>query len=80
MGSNHFTLCLVGVAAAVGLLVIFGVNAGTLVYLAAVLACPLMMVIMMRSMMGGHGYAGNDHPDHQYTNSDDATEPAERTR
>jgi hypothetical protein len=80
MKSNHLTHCLVGIAAAVGLLVVFGVQAGTLVYLAAVLACPLMMVLMMRGMVGGHGQAGCIHPDHQHTSRDASTEPAERTR
>ena len=79
MKSNHFTHCLVGVVAAVGLLVVFGVKAGTLVYLAAVLACPLMMVFMMRGMMGGHGHDGRDHPDHHRTGGGES-QSTERTR
>lgn len=78
MKSIRFTHCLVGVVAAVVLLSIFGVQAGTLFYLAAVLACPLMMIFMMRGMMGGHG-AGCDHPDHKHTRGGDSTEPAERS-
>ena len=54
MKSRHFIPCLVLVSAAVALLLIGGVSAGGLVTLAVVLACPLMMVVMMRSM-GGHG-------------------------
>lgn len=80
MKTNHFTHCLVGVAAAVGLLFVLGVQAGTLVYLAAVLACPLMMVLMMRGMMGGHGHSGCDHPDHQHAGRGDSNEPGERSR
>ncbi len=79
MRSNHLTYCLVGIAAAVGLLVVFGVQPGTLAYLAAVLACPLMMVLVMRGMRGG-GHAGCNHPDHQHTSSDESPESAERTR
>lgn len=51
---RHFIPCLVLVTAAVALLVVGGVSAGGLVTLAVVLACPLMMVFMMRSMTG-HG-------------------------
>lgn len=80
MNRNHFTHCLVGFAAVAGLLVVSGVRAGTLVYLAAVLACPLMMIVMMRGMAGGHGHAASDHPDRRHTTRNDSTEPAERTR
>lgn len=52
MRSNHFIHCLVAIAATIALLVLFGVNAATLIYVAAVLVCPLMMVFMMRGMMG----------------------------
>lgn len=80
MRNNHDTHCLVGVVAALALLVAFGVEAGTLVYLALVLACPLMMLFMMRGMMGGHGdsHDGCDHPDHQRIG--DPTDSAERAR
>ena len=60
------------------MLVLFGVNAAKLAYLAAVLVCPLMMVFLMRGMMGGDSHAGGQHPDHQPSPS--ATEPPERTR
>ncbi|HEX7165534.1 MAG TPA: DUF2933 domain-containing protein [Acidimicrobiales bacterium] len=81
MVRNHLTHCLVGVVAAAALLVAFGVEAGALGYLAVVLACPLMMVLMMRGMMSGHGQgrAGRDHPD-QSANGREATGPAERAR
>jgi hypothetical protein len=78
MKSNHLTHCLVGLAAAIGLLIVFGVQAGTFVYLVVALACPLMMVFMMRGMMGGAGHGGSDHSDHQPIG--ESTDPAERTR
>ena len=64
MHRNHMTHCLVGVAAGVLLLVAFGVNVGNLVVLAAVLACPLMMLFMMRAMAADHGgRSGSDDQD-----------------
>lgn len=62
MKSRHFIPCLVLVSAAVALLLIGGVSAGGLVTVAVVLACPLMMVFMMRSMRG-HGSSQADHED-----------------
>lgn len=56
MVRNHLTGCLVGAAAAAVLLIAFGVNPGTLLYGVAALACPLMMVVMMRGMVGGYGH------------------------
>lgn len=80
MTSNHLIHCLVGTAAGVGLLLVLGVQAGTLVYLAVVLACPLMMVFMMRGMMRGDSHGGCDHPDHQHTDPRVDNEATERTR
>lgn len=62
MQARHFVPCLVLVTAAVALLLVGGVSAGGLVTLAVVLACPLMMVVMMRSM-AGHGSGHADHED-----------------
>ena len=77
----RFSHCLVGILAAVGLLLVFGVQAGSLVYLAVVLACPLMMVFMMRGMMGGGGrHSGCNHPDHEHTGTEDTEQPAGRNR
>ena len=52
MKNLHFGHCLVGMAFAAVVLVALGVSGGTLVVLGAALACPLMMLVMMRSMMG----------------------------
>ena len=57
---NHVSYCLLGLGAGVMLVLAFGVQLGSLVYLAAVLACPLMMLLMMRGM-GGHGRSDH-HP------------------
>lgn len=63
MKNLHFGHCLVGVAAAVVVLVALGVKASTLAILAVALACPLMMVVMMRTMMGDQS-ASSHHDDH----------------
>jgi len=76
MKRNYMTHCLVGVVAAAGLLLAFGVQIGTLAYLGVALACPLLMVFMMRGMVGG-GHGGCDHPDHEAPVDRDT---AERTR
>jgi hypothetical protein len=39
-----------------------GVPIGTLLFVAAVLACPLMMVFMMRGMHGGSGHHKESPP------------------
>ena len=69
---NHLSYCLFGLGAGVVLALALGVQAGSLLYLAAVLACPLMMILMMRGM-GGHGKSDHHHgggveqPDRQST-------------
>ena len=65
MKGIHLTQCLVGMGAAVILLLAFGVQAGTLVYIAAALACPLMMIVMMRAMAGAGD--SRDHGDQSRT-------------
>ncbi len=48
-----------------------GVPASTLVLLAVVLACPLMMIFMMSGMHGGHDHNGSAH--HQADDRDDGS-------
>lgn len=60
MKNLHYGHCLIGVAVAVVLLVVLGVKASTLGLLAVVLACPLLMFVMMRMMMGDR--AADSHP------------------
>ena len=69
MKNLHYGHCLIGVAVAVVLLVALGVKASTLGILAVALACPLMMFVMMRTMMGGQSSSSHDdHPvDHDRT-------------
>jgi hypothetical protein len=52
MKNLHFGHCIVGVVLAGIVLVALGVSASTLGIFAVALACPLMMVVMMRTMMG----------------------------
>lgn len=60
----HYSHCLVGVGIAAVLLAALGVSASTLGLLAVVLACPLMMFVMMRTMgdahMGTHDKSAED--------------------
>ena len=70
MKKLHYGHCLVGVAAAAVLLLVLGVQVSTLGFLAVVLACPLMMFVMMRTMMGDQSSSSghDDHPvDHDQT-------------
>lgn len=60
MKSNHYTHCAIVLVAGVGLLLAFGVQANSLLYLGVLLACPLMMFFMMRGMVAGTGH-GHDH-------------------
>ena len=59
MNVRHFVPCLVVVAIAATLLAMAGVSSATLLTVGAALACPLVMVLMMRSMGGRHA-----HQDH----------------
>jgi choline-glycine betaine transporter len=52
MKNLHYGHCIAGVALAAVLLIALGVSASTLSFFAVVLACPLMMFVMMRMMMG----------------------------
>jgi len=64
MKNLHYGHCLIGVAVAVVLLVALGVKASTLGILVVVIACPLMMFVMMRTMMGDRPASSqkDDHP------------------
>jgi hypothetical protein len=52
MKNLHYGHCIVAVALAAVLLIALGVSASTLGYIAVLLACPLMMFVMMRLMVG----------------------------
>lgn len=62
MNNLHYGHCALGVAVAAVFLVAAGVPAGTFVVVAAALACPLTMVVMMRTMVGGHTHRPGDQP------------------
>lgn len=55
MNRSHLAYCGVGIVLAVVLLLAVGVSTTTLGFLALALACPLMMLVMMRQMMGSSG-------------------------
>ena len=59
MNARHFVPCLVVAAVAAGLLALAGVSSATLLTVGAALACPLAMVLMMRSMGGAHAHQGH---------------------
>ena len=63
MKNLHFGHCIIGVALAAVLLVALGVSASTLGIVAVALVCPLMMLVMMRTMMGNQTGI-HDHDDH----------------
>jgi len=48
-------------------LIAFGVPANTLLFGAFVLVCPLMMMLMMGGMHGGHSHADTDTEQHART-------------
>jgi len=64
MKNLHYGHCLIGVALAVVLLIALGVKASTLGILAVAVACPLMMFVMMKTMMGDQSSSSHDddHP------------------
>ena len=68
MKNLHYGHCLIAVAVAVVLLVALGVKASTLGILAVALACPLMMFVMMKMMMGDQS-ASSRHDDHPVDHS-----------
>ena len=61
--TSRMTPWLVGAAAFAAILIAFGAPLASLLPFAIVLACPLMMVVMMRGMGGMHG-GGEDHTGH----------------
>ena len=58
MNARHFVPCLVVAAVAAALIGVAGVSSATLLTVAAALACPLVMVLMMRSMGGAQCSSG----------------------
>ena len=60
--SNRMVPWLVGAAALAALLIAVGAPLASLLPFAIVLACPLMMVFMMKGTAGMHG--GEDHTGH----------------
>ena len=61
--SNRMLPYLLGAAVIAAVLIAVGAPIASLLPFAVVLACPLMMVFMMRGMAGAHG-RGEDHTGH----------------
>ena len=68
--SNRLLPYLFGAALLAAVLIAVGAPLASLLPFAVVLACPLMMLFMMKGMAGMHG-GGEDHTDHQSQRSDD---------
>ena len=62
MRNLHYGHCVIGVALAAALLVALGWSASTLAVLAVALACPLMMIVMMKMMMGDRSSTHDERP------------------
>ncbi len=63
MHSSRYFPYLVGAAAIAAVLIAVGAPLASLLPFAIVLACPLMMIFMMKGMAGMHG-GGEDHTGH----------------
>ncbi len=59
MHARHFVPCVLAALVAAALIGVAGVSSATLFTAGAALACPLVMVLMMRSMGGAHAH--RDH-------------------
>ena len=64
MHSNRMVPYMVGAAAVAAVLVAFGVPFATFLPFVILLACPLMMIVMMRGMGGMGGTKSEDHTGH----------------
>ena len=67
---NMPVLALAG-AVLVAVLVLSGVSLAAVLYPLALLACPLMMIFMMRGMDHGGGHSDSCHRDHRGHDADD---------
>jgi len=66
MKGNHLTHVLLGGAVILAVLLVAGVPLGAALSYAAVLACPLMMIVMMAIMGRGKGDADAGEVDAEY--------------
>ena len=64
MNRNQFPTWVVAAAVVAVALAVVGVPLGALLPFAVLLACPLMMVFMMRGMHGGEGGCHGGHENH----------------
>jgi type III secretory pathway component EscV len=77
--STHVKYMVLGAAALLGIALLAGVPLASALPLAILLACPLMMVLMMGSMSGGHEHGAQ--PDSEARPEEQRSGPPEsRTR
>lgn len=76
MRPNHLVGRLVDVVLAVVVLLVAGVDASSLLFLAIALACPLMMVVIVLRLMRGMG--GHDKGTMSKSRDSAATRPDDR--
>lgn len=74
MHANHLKHMLIGGAAILAVLVLAGVPLATAATYALALACPLMMVFMMRGMNHGGNGEPHDHTGHASHHHEGATQ------
>jgi hypothetical protein len=72
--ANHLKHMLLGGAAILAALVLAGVPLATAASYALVLACPLMMIFMMRGMIHGGSSEPHHHADDSFRDHEDATQ------
>ena len=61
MKDLHAGHCVVGVALAAVVLIAFGVSTSGVLFLGVALACPLMMIVMMKMMITGNQTGSDQH-------------------
>ncbi|MBC9713916.1 DUF2933 domain-containing protein [Streptomyces sp. TRM66268-LWL] len=71
MNTKNYGLYAIALAIAVVGALWIGVPLGTLTFLVLVMACPLMMIFMMRGMHSGGGMHGGGHDQHKTSSKDE---------
>lgn len=74
MHKGHDTVCAIGIALALGFLLLTGGSAGGLGLLVAALACPIAMVVAMKFLMGDQHTNDHAHGNEPATTSAVGTE------
>lgn len=75
MKRDNMPMFVLAGAVLVAALVLSGVSIGAVLYPLAILACPLMMIFMMRGMDHGGGHSGGCHGSHDAHDRHDERAP-----